>query len=103
MWKEERVDGRNFNHWSSHQDKKGREDQETETVNISPQAFSGAKAMMKAGNRSETAHEGGYDNGTFHPSTNPYIGGPEYSISPKYRFSCAYSTFSPALSVIVQP
>ena len=39
--------------------------------------FSGAKAMMKIGSRSETADEGGYDDGTFHPSTNPYSGCPE--------------------------
>lgn len=54
--------------------KKGRTDQEAGTVNIS---LSSAKAMMKAGSRSETADEGGHNDGTFHPSTNPYSGGPE--------------------------
>jgi hypothetical protein len=87
--------------------KKGRKDQEADTVNISPQTFSRAKAMMKARSRSESASKGGYDKGTLYPSTNPYIGGPEqavYRIGCVYgRFSCAYSTFSLVLSIILQP
>lgn len=66
------------------QAKKGRRDQEAGTVNISPQAFSSAKAM-KARSRSETADEGDYDDGTFHPSTNPYSGGPEQAA---HRIRC---------------
>jgi hypothetical protein len=63
--------------------KKGRRDQEAGTVNISPQALSSAKARS----RSETSDERGYDDGTFHPSTNPYSGGPEQAA---HRIGCMH-------------
>jgi hypothetical protein len=46
-----------------------------------------AQAMMKARSRPETADEGGYDDGTFHPSANPYSGGPEQAV---HRVGCMH-------------
>lgn len=85
---------------------KGRKDQEAHTVNISPQAFSRAYAMMKLGSRLETADEGA-------TITEPSIRVPiriledlskQYVASdarmasrPKHGFSWAYSPVSLAL------
>ena len=83
--KEEKDGWRDCNHQSLHQGRK--RGGEVGTVNISPQAFSGAKGMMKAVSRSETADQGGYGDGIFHLSTNPYSGGPEQAA---HRTGCMH-------------